>query len=95
MTGVQVGRVILNISADVFEAGDRKGTIIDSGTTLAYLPELIYEPLVTMVRDNFRAPSISELYYKCEMTIFDSVDSVLVDTLTATQFGSSNHSWRI
>lgn len=76
MTGVQVGRVMLNISADVFEAGDRKGTIIDSGTTLAYLPELIYEPLVTMVLNNARALSIGEPHYKCEMsqmTIFDFV----------------------
>ncbi|KAA8531368.1 hypothetical protein F0562_006077 [Nyssa sinensis] len=27
----------------------RKGTIIDSGTTLAYLPEVIYDPLVTKI----------------------------------------------
>lgn len=92
MTGVQVGHVMLNISADVFEAGDRKGTIIDSGTTLAYLPELIYEPLVAKVLKNARALSILELHYKCEMISFDFV---LVDTLSATQFGSSNHSWRI
>jgi hypothetical protein len=51
MTSVQVGHIKLNISKEVFEAGDRKGTIIDSGTTLAYLPEMVYEPLVSKVCD--------------------------------------------
>ena len=49
MTAVQVGRTFLNLPNDVFEIGDRKGTIIDSGTTLAYLPEMVYEPLVNKV----------------------------------------------
>jgi hypothetical protein len=51
MTAVQVGHVFLNLSKEVFEVGDRKGTIIDSGTTLAYLPETVYEPLVSKVCD--------------------------------------------
>lgn len=49
MTAVEVGYGFLNLTADVFEVGDKKGTIIDSGTTLAYLPEVIYEPLVRKV----------------------------------------------
>lgn len=49
MTAVQVGQEFLNIPADLFQPGDRKGAIIDSGTTLAYLPEIIYEPLVKKV----------------------------------------------
>lgn len=51
MKAVQVGRTFLNLPTDVFEAGDRKGTIIDSGTTLAYLPDVVYEPLVNKVCD--------------------------------------------
>lgn len=50
MTAVQVGQEFLDIPADLFEAGDRKGAIIDSGTTLAYLPAIIYEPLVKKVK---------------------------------------------
>ncbi|KAK2413357.1 aspartic proteinase [Trifolium repens] len=47
MTAVQVGHTFLNLSTDVFdEQAERKGTIIDSGTTLAYLPDGIYQPLV-------------------------------------------------
>ncbi|XP_059653294.1 aspartic proteinase 36 isoform X2 [Cornus florida] len=49
MTAVEVGRDILNLQTDVFEVGDKKGTIIDSGTTLAYLPEVIYGPLVNKI----------------------------------------------
>lgn len=51
MTAVQVGHAFLNVSKEVFEVGDRRGTIIDSGTTLAYLPEMVYEPLVSKVCD--------------------------------------------
>lgn len=50
MTAVQVGSEFLNISRDVFE-GDSRGTILDSGTTLAYLPEIIYDTLISKVRD--------------------------------------------
>ncbi|XP_050373114.1 aspartic proteinase 36 [Argentina anserina] len=46
MKAVQVGLSFLNISTDVFEAG---GTIIDSGTTLAYLPDVVYESLVNKI----------------------------------------------
>ncbi|XP_068333524.1 aspartic proteinase 36-like [Pyrus communis] len=49
MKSVQVGRSFLNLPPDLFEAGDRKGTIIDSGTTLAYLPDVIYQPLVSKI----------------------------------------------
>ncbi|XP_050144151.1 aspartic proteinase 36-like [Malus sylvestris] len=49
MKAVQVGRSFLSLPTDVFEAGDRKGTIIDSGTTLAYLPDVIYQPLVSKI----------------------------------------------
>lgn len=51
MTAVQVGLDFLNLTTDVFGVGDRKGTIIDSGTTLAYLPQMIYEPLISNVCD--------------------------------------------
>lgn len=49
MTAVQVGHDFLDLPIEVFEAGDWKGAIIDSGTTLAYLPEMVYEPLVSKV----------------------------------------------
>lgn len=49
MKAIEVGEKMLPLPTDVFDTGDKSGTIIDSGTTLAYLPELIYAPLVTEV----------------------------------------------
>ncbi|KAG2260281.1 hypothetical protein Bca52824_079575 [Brassica carinata] len=67
MTAVQVGQEFLDIPADLFQPGDRKGAIIDSGTTLAYLPEIIYEPLVKKITS--QEPSLKvhivDKDYKC------------------------------
>ncbi|KAK8548086.1 hypothetical protein V6N13_055082 [Hibiscus sabdariffa] len=49
MTAVQVGHDFLNLTTNIFESGDLPETIIDSGTTLAYLPEIIYGPLVSKI----------------------------------------------
>ncbi|KAK3017178.1 hypothetical protein RJ639_007121, partial [Escallonia herrerae] len=49
MTAVEVGRDFINLTTDVFGVGDKKGTILDSGTTLAYLPEVIYEALLKQI----------------------------------------------
>ncbi|XP_020535047.1 aspartic proteinase 39 isoform X2 [Jatropha curcas] len=49
MSAVQVGGDFLHLPTGVFEAGDRKGAIIDSGTTLAYLPEVVYDPLISKI----------------------------------------------
>ncbi|GMI89972.1 hypothetical protein like AT1G05840 [Hibiscus trionum] len=49
MTAVQVGHDFLNLTTNIFESGELPETIIDSGTTLAYLPEIIYEPLVSKI----------------------------------------------
>lgn len=51
MTAVQVGHDFLSFTPEIFDSGDRQGVIIDSGTTLAYLPEMVYEPLVSKVCD--------------------------------------------
>ncbi|KAH6834850.1 Eukaryotic aspartyl protease family protein [Perilla frutescens var. hirtella] len=48
MTAIQVGHDYLNLTADIY-MGDKKGAIIDSGTTLAYLPQVIYDPLVKKI----------------------------------------------
>ncbi|KAF5745877.1 putative Aspartic proteinase Asp1 precursor [Tripterygium wilfordii] len=49
MKALEVGGDILDLPTDVFDSGDGKGTIIDSGTTLAYLPEVVYEALMTQI----------------------------------------------
>ncbi|XP_059318307.1 aspartic proteinase 39-like [Lycium ferocissimum] len=49
MMAVEVGYQFLNLSVDVLMNGENNGVIIDSGTTLAYLPEVIYAPLVKKI----------------------------------------------
>ncbi|CAN1345362.1 Aspartic proteinase 36, partial [Linum perenne] len=46
---VEVDGEMLDLPTDIFDTGDRKGTIIDSGTTLAYLPEVVYESMMSKI----------------------------------------------
>lgn len=44
-----MGGDVLELPTDIFSDGDQRGTIIDSGTTLAYLPETVYELMMAKV----------------------------------------------
>ncbi|KAK4487925.1 hypothetical protein RD792_003663 [Penstemon davidsonii] len=47
LKSVEVGGQFLNLPTDIFDTGsNRGGTIIDSGTTLAYLPTDVYQQLM-------------------------------------------------
>ncbi|KAJ4832092.1 hypothetical protein Tsubulata_049431 [Turnera subulata] len=74
MTAVQVGRDFLKLPTDVFEAGDRKGAIIDSGTTLAYLPEMVYEQLISKITS--QQPDLKVQTVHDEYTCFQYSESV-------------------
>ncbi|XP_031270728.1 aspartic proteinase-like protein 2 isoform X1 [Pistacia vera] len=74
MTAVQVGLHFLNLTTDVFGVGDRKGTIIDSGTTLAYLPQMIYEPLISNIIS--QQPDLKVHTVHDEYTCFQYSESV-------------------
>ncbi|XP_023748697.3 aspartic proteinase 36 [Lactuca sativa] len=47
--GIEVGKEFLNISMDSYGRVEKRKAIIDSGTTLAYLPEVIYKQLVNKI----------------------------------------------
>ncbi|XP_073117878.1 aspartic proteinase 36 isoform X1 [Elaeis guineensis] len=49
LKAIEVGGAFLQLPTDLFETGDKKGTIIDSGTTLAYLPEAAYKQLMNAI----------------------------------------------
>ncbi|XP_062108047.1 aspartic proteinase 39-like [Humulus lupulus] len=74
MTAVEVGHTFLKLPNDMFEIGDRKGTIIDSGTTLAYLPEMVYEPLVSKIIS--QQPDLNVHTVHGEYTCFQYSESV-------------------
>ncbi|XP_072970111.1 aspartic proteinase 36-like [Typha angustifolia] len=54
---IEVGGTFLRLPTDLFETGDRKGTIIDSGTTLSYLPDEAYTKLYDAVFANHQGLS--------------------------------------
>nr|XP_016515427.1 PREDICTED: aspartic proteinase-like protein 2 [Nicotiana tabacum] len=47
MKGIEVNGKALDIPTTIFDAGSNRGTIIDSGTTLAYLPNKVYSALMS------------------------------------------------
>lgn len=49
MTEIEVGISNLTLPSEVFTLVDKAGAIIDSGTTLAYLPDAIYQPLLKKI----------------------------------------------
>ena len=59
LESIDVGGTTLQLPAHVFETGEKKGTIIDSGTTLTYLPELVFQEVMFAVRQ--RSHAISSL----------------------------------
>ncbi|KAG7575741.1 Xylanase inhibitor C-terminal [Arabidopsis thaliana x Arabidopsis arenosa] len=49
LNAIEVGNSVLKLSSDAFDSGDDKGVIIDSGTTLVYLPDAVYNPLMNQI----------------------------------------------
>lgn len=46
---IEVDGEVLQLPTDVFDSGNGRGTVIDSGTTLAYLPDTVYDQLTSKV----------------------------------------------
>lgn len=51
LKAVEVGGDVLQLPTDIFDVGAKRGTIIDSGTTLAYLPDLVYKQVLQKIDD--------------------------------------------
>lgn len=47
---LEVGGESVQLPTDIFDSTSGRGTIIDSGTTLAYLPSSVYEQILEKVR---------------------------------------------
>ncbi|KAH9621442.1 hypothetical protein KSS87_016141 [Heliosperma pusillum] len=74
MTGVKVGNSSLVLPSDLYTVGGKRGAIIDIGTTLAYLPEIVYEPLVIQILS--RQPDLKLLTVQDQYTCFKYTDSL-------------------
>ena len=46
---VKVGDDVLDLPTGLFDIGSKRGTIIDSGTTLAYLTDDLYNQVIKKV----------------------------------------------
>lgn len=53
------------ISPEVFETSSNRGTIVDSGTTLAYLAEEAYDPFINAV--SYRIGRFCEFRASCDL----------------------------
>ncbi|XP_024991932.1 aspartic proteinase-like protein 2 isoform X2 [Cynara cardunculus var. scolymus] len=49
LKAIEVGGDVLQLPTDIFDVGAKRGTIIDSGTTLAYLPDLVYKQVIEKI----------------------------------------------
>lgn len=49
LKNIEVDGDILQLPSDIFDSGSGRGTVIDSGTTLAYLPDIVYDQLIPKV----------------------------------------------
>ncbi|KAI3906363.1 hypothetical protein MKW92_031441 [Papaver armeniacum] len=79
LKSVQVGSSILDVSQ--FESGDGKGTIIDSGTTLAYLPGAILDPLRQMIltsQPNLSLYLVGNLYECFNFYLFIFIAALMI-----------------
>lgn len=52
LKSIAVNGKILSIDPSVFATTSNRGTIVDSGTTLAYLAEEAYDPFINAVSYN-------------------------------------------
>ena len=62
---IQVGDDVLQLPKDFFGVGTNQGTIIDSGTTLAYLPDLAYKQLIKKVYVIFSMFALIFVLFMC------------------------------
>ncbi|KFK37696.1 hypothetical protein AALP_AA3G017000 [Arabis alpina] len=49
LNSIEVGNSVLELSSGAFDSGDDKGVIVDSGTTLVYLPDAVFKPLMNEI----------------------------------------------
>ncbi|KAI8556081.1 hypothetical protein RHMOL_Rhmol05G0224500 [Rhododendron molle] len=72
---VKVGRELLQISTDVLDSDAGASMVIDSGTTLAYLADELYNPLITKVMAS--QPNLKLHTVEQQFTCFQFTENVV------------------
>ncbi|XP_047342066.1 aspartic proteinase 36-like [Impatiens glandulifera] len=83
---IQVDETVIQLSSNLFGSTDR-GAVIDSGTTLAYLPDEIYNPLIAEILDG--QPNLKFINIEQPFTCFEYSKSV-DDGFPAVKFTFQN-----
>ncbi|KAJ6821333.1 aspartic proteinase-like protein 2 [Iris pallida] len=73
LKSIDVGGTFLDLPTDLFGFGDSKGTIIDSGTTLAYIPDEAYRSMMDAIFGNRKGLG---LHNQGDFTCFTYTESV-------------------
>ncbi|KAF7805272.1 Aspartic proteinase-like protein 2 [Senna tora] len=71
LKNIQVDDEALLLTTSIFDLGSERGAVIDSGTTLAYLPEFIYEQLMDKASVMARQPGLKLHLIDNQFTCFD------------------------
>jgi hypothetical protein len=53
MKSITVNGKLLQINSSLFATSTAKGTVLDSGTTLTYLADGLYEPVISAVSNSY------------------------------------------
>ncbi|XP_010241480.1 PREDICTED: aspartic proteinase-like protein 2 [Nelumbo nucifera] len=73
LKAIEVGGAVLQLPTDVFNS-EEAGTIIDSGTTLAYLPDTVYSALMNQVMS--QQPNLQTHIVEDQFQCFQYIGSV-------------------
>ncbi|XP_068651956.1 aspartic proteinase 36-like isoform X2 [Aristolochia californica] len=90
LQSIAVNGQILPIESEVFATSSNRGTIIDSGTTLAYLAEEAFDPFVTAILASL-SPSVQAFVSKGNQcfTITSSVEETFPSVTLTFEGGAS------
>ncbi|GKA85862.1 aspartic proteinase-like protein 2, partial [Tanacetum coccineum] len=78
LKAIEVGGDVLQLPTDIFDVGEKRGTIIDSGTSLEYIPDLVYKQ-IDAAQPNIRS-HIVEQQFTC-YKYFGNVDRGFPDVI--------------
>ncbi|CAK8542528.1 unnamed protein product [Lathyrus sativus] len=81
---MEVDGDFLDLPTDIFDSGSGRGTIIDSGTTLAYLPASVYNQIMTKLMA--RHPGLQLILVDEQFTCFHFPNNTLDEEFPVVKF---------
>ncbi|KAI4986616.1 hypothetical protein ZWY2020_019246 [Hordeum vulgare] len=83
MKGIAVNSKNISIDSSLLTTSNTQGTIVDSGTTLAYLADGVYDPVITAMDDIVHAGSMNSFVMNGSRCYYQNISNVsLFPTVT-------------